>query len=75
MSQQISATIDPALKLQTSLPAVSFDLEGLAAWATAMTEKYAGLVVSEDQVKDVKKDMAALNAARIRVDNARKETV
>lgn len=75
MSQQISATIDPALKLQTSLPAVSFDLEGLAAWATAMTEKYAGLVVSEDQVKDVKKDMAELNAAKIRVDNARKETV
>ncbi|WP_303171897.1 DUF1351 domain-containing protein [uncultured Desulfovibrio sp.] len=75
MSQQISATIDPALKLQTSLPAVSFDLEGLMAWATAMTEKYAGLVVSEDQVKDVKKDMAELNAAKIRVDNARKETV
>lgn len=75
MSQQISATIDPALKLQTSLPAVSFDLEGLTAWATAMTEKYAGLVVSEDQVKDVKKDMAELNAAKIRVDNARKETV
>lgn len=75
MSQQISATIDPALKLQTSLPAVSFDFEGLTAWATAMTEKYAGLVVSEDQVKDVKKDMAELNAARIRVDNARKETV
>lgn len=75
MSQQISATIDPALRLQTSLPAVSFDLEGLMAWATAMTEKYAGLVVSEDQVKDVKKDMAELNAAKIRVDNARKETV
>lgn len=75
MSQQISATIDPALRLQTSLPAVSFDFEGLTAWAMAMTEKYAGLVVSEDQVKDVKKDMAELNAAKIRVDNARKETV
>lgn len=75
MSQQIGATIDPALKLRTSLPAVSFDLEGLTAWATAMTEKYSGLVVEEGQVKDIKKDMAELNAAKIRVDNARKETV
>lgn len=75
MNRQISATIDPAMKLQTSLPIVSFDYEGLMAWAMGMTEKYSGLVVEEDQVKDIKKDMAELNAAKIRVDNARKETV
>lgn len=74
MSQQISATIDPAMKLQTRLPVVTFDYEGLMAWAMGMTEKYSGLVVEEDQVKDIKKDMAELNASKIRVDNARKET-
>lgn len=74
MSQQISATIDPAMKLQTRLPVVTFDYEGLMAWAMCMTEKYSGLVVEEDQVKDIKKDMAELNASKIRVDNARKET-
>lgn len=63
------------LKLQTTLPALSFDAEALKTWALALTEKYTGLVVTEDAVAAVKKDMAELNKARKSLDDARKETV
>jgi len=63
------------MKLQTSLPAVSFDYAGLVAWAQGMTRKYQGLVITEDQVSEIRVCMSDLNKAKISVDNSRKETV
>lgn len=63
------------LKLNTSLPALSFDYDGLKAWALDFTEKYRGLAVTEDAVADVKRDMAEINKAKKAVDDARKEAV
>ena len=63
------------LKLQTTLPALSFDAEALKAWALSLTEKYMGLVVTEEAVADAKKDMAELNKAKKSIDDARKEAV
>ena len=66
---------DSRMKLQTSLPAVSFDYAGLVAWAQGMTSKYQGLVITEDQVSEIRVCMSDLNKAKISVDNSRKETV
>jgi|GEM_PF-2559468 len=66
---------DSRMKLQTSLPAVSFDYAGLVAWAQGMTRKYQGLVITEDQVSEIRVCMSDLNKAKISVDNSRKETV
>ncbi len=63
------------LKLQTTLPALSFDAEALKVWALSLTEKYMGLVVTEEAVADAKKDMAELNKAKKSIDDARKEAV
>lgn len=63
------------LKLHATLPALSFDYAALKSWALAMTEKYTGLVVTEDAVIEAKKDMAELNKAKKTVDDARKEAV
>lgn len=63
------------LNLQTTLPALSFDFDGLKSWALALTEKYNGLVVTEDAVAAVKQDMAELNKTKKAVDDARKEAV
>lgn len=63
------------LKLQTTLPALSFDAKALKAWALSLTEKYMGLVVTEETVADAKKDMAELNRAKKSIDDARKEAV
>lgn len=64
---------DEAFDMRTRAPAISFNYAGLEAQAKAIVAKYAGLVVSEDQVKDIKKEMAEINALKIRLDNARKE--
>lgn len=63
------------MKLETSLPAVSFDAAGLAAWANGLCEKYQGLVVTEELVPQIKQEMAELNKAKNQIDIARKETV
>lgn len=63
------------IKLNATLPALSFDYAALKSWALAMTEKYTGLVVTEDAIIEVKKDMAELNKAKKTVDDARKEAV
>lgn len=63
------------IKLNATLPALSFDYAALKSWALSMTEKYTGLVVTEDAVIEVKKDMAELNKAKKAVDDARKEAV
>ncbi|MDE6733884.1 MAG: DUF1351 domain-containing protein [Desulfovibrio sp.] len=59
--------------MRTRAPAISFNYAGLEAQAKALMSKYEGLVVSEDQVKDIKKEMAEINALKIRLDSARKE--
>lgn len=64
---------DEAFNMRTRAPAISFDYDGLEARAKAIVAKYEGLMVSEDQVKDIKKEMAEINALKIRLDNARKE--
>lgn len=66
--------IDARYAIKPTLPAVSWDYEGTAAWARAQVEKYKGLVVSEDQVTDIKAIMADINARKIALDNARKLT-
>lgn len=63
---------DPAFAMTATTPAISFDYDGLVARAKAMVEKYDGLIVAEDQVKEIKKEMAEINALKIRLDNARK---
>ena len=64
---------DEAFNMRTRAPAIIFDYEGLETRAKAIVAKYEGLVVSEDQVKDIKKEMAEINALKIRLDSARKE--
>lgn len=68
MSQELQIT-------KEALPVLLFNYEALKAWATGITAKYADLVVTEDAVVAVKKDMADLNKARKAVDEARKEAV
>lgn len=63
------------LNLKTTLPALSFDFESFKSWALALTEKYNGLVVTEDDVVAIKQDMAELNKTKKAVDDARKEAV
>ena len=63
------------MKLHASPPAVSFDFAGLVAWARGMTGKFENLVVTEDQVPEIKECMTELNKAKISLDNSRKETV
>ena len=63
------------MKLHVSPPAVSFDFAGLVAWARGMNGKFENLVVTEDQVPEIKECMAELNKAKISLDNSRKETV
>lgn len=63
------------MKLHASPPAVSFDFAGLVAWARGMTGKFENLVVTEDQVPEIKECMAELNKAKISLENSRKETV
>lgn len=69
------AMADSRMKLQASLPVVSFDYAGLVAWANGFVSKYKGLVVTEDQIPEIRDIMAEINKAKINLDNARKETV
>lgn len=61
--------------MQADLPVITFDFERLVSDAKAMVAKYDGLLVTEEQVKDIKKEMAGINAAKLRLDKARKEAV
>jgi Protein of unknown function (DUF1351). len=63
------------LKVDSTLPVLSFNFKQLKKWALGLTERYTDLVVTEDAIADVKRDMAELNKARKAVDDARKETV
>lgn len=59
------------LDLQTTLPAIQFDYAGLKAWAQGIAEKYAGVVVTEDQIIGTKAEMAELNRIKKQLDAAR----
>jgi hypothetical protein len=63
------------LQIQETLPVLAFNFEQLKAWASGLTARYNGLVVTEEAIADVKRDMAELNKAKKAVDDARKEAV
>lgn len=63
------------LQINESLPVLAFNFEQLKAWATELAERYAGIVVTEDAIAEVKRDMAEINKAKKAVDEARKEAV
>ena len=67
--------VDETFNMQADLPVITFDFDQLVANAKAMVSKYDGLLITEDQVKDIKKEMAEINAAKSRLDKARKEAV
>lgn len=67
--------VDETFNMQADLPVITFDFDRLVANAKAMVSKYDGLLITEDQVKDIKKEMAEINAAKQRLDKARKEAV
>lgn len=66
---------DNDFNMQADLPVITFDFERLVHNAKEMVAKYDGLLVTEEQVKDIKKEMAEINAAKLRLDKARKEAV
>lgn len=63
------------LKVEQSLPVISFDYDSLRQWALSITEKYKDLVVTENDVKSIKKEMAELNKAKDKLNRARIDTV
>ena len=63
------------LQIQETLPVLAFNLDQLKAWATELVAKYTDLVVTEDAIADVKRDMAEINKTKKAVDDARKEAV
>ena len=65
----------PELKVTPQLPVLAFNFEQLKSWATELTERYTGMVVTEDAIADVKRDMVELNKAKKSIDDARKEAV
>lgn len=64
-----------AINIEQTLPALACDFDGLKQWARAMTAKYDNLVISENQVTDIKKDMAVLNKAKDKLNRARIDAV
>lgn len=67
--------VDETFNMKADLPVITFDFDRLVADAKAMVSKYDGLLITEDQVKDIKKEMAEINVAKLRLDKARKEAV
>ena len=68
-------TASPEFRIEPQLPVLACNFEQLQAWATGLTERYANMVVTEDALVEVKKDMAELNKHKARLEDARKETV
>lgn len=58
-----------------TLPVIQFDYEQLKTWAQELVSKYDGLVVTEDQIPEIKKDMAELNKMKDKLNRARIDTV
>lgn len=68
-------TATPELHIEPQLPVLAFNFEQLRAWATGLTERYINMVVTEDALVEVKKDMADLNKNKAKLEEARKEVV
>lgn len=58
-----------------TLPVISFDYESLRQWAISITDKYKDLVVTENDIKSIKKEMAELNKAKDKLNRARIDAV
>lgn len=67
-------TIDTIVTNQT-LPAITCDYQSLREWADGITAKYRDLTITENQVKEIKSDMAELNKAKQKLERARIDTV
>lgn len=63
------------LEVQQTLPAISCDYDNLKRWAHSITDKYNGLLVTDDQIQAIKKDMAELNKAKDKLNRARIDAV
>lgn len=63
------------LHIKETLPALSFNYDQLKEWAHGLTERYTNMVVTEDAIVEVKKDMADLNRNKAKLEEARKEVV
>lgn len=60
-------------ELPVSIPQAIENLEELKAQLAPMLERYKGLIVSEDGIKEAKNDRASLNKLKDAVDNRRKD--
>jgi hypothetical protein len=63
------------LNVKSTPPALSFDYEGLKAWAKGITDQYKGVVVREEDVPGIKSEMAGLNKIKKQLNDARIATV
>lgn len=64
-----------AISIDQTLPAITCDYQSLREWAEGITAKYRDLTITEDQVKEIKSDMAELNKAKQKLERARIDTV
>lgn len=64
-----------SIEVASTLPVLHLDFDQLKAWADGLTARYADLVVTEEAIADVKRDMAELNKNKAKLEEARKETV
>lgn len=63
------------ISISQTLPAITCDYASLESWAHSLTDKYQGLLVTEEQIQAIKKDMAELNKAKDKLNRARIDTV
>lgn len=61
--------------ISQTLPVIACDYESLKTWALAYVSRYKDLVITEDQVRDIKKDMAEINKAKQNLERARIDAV
>lgn len=63
------------LTIKQEMPSLSCDYEALEHWAKSITDKYINLVITEDQISEIKNDMAEINKAKSMLDRARIDAV
>lgn len=63
------------ISIDQTLPVLVCDYDSLEKWAKGITDKYKDLVITEDQILEIKKDMAELNKAKAKLDRARIDAV
>lgn len=63
------------IEISQTLPVLQCDYASLKNWALAMTDKYKNLLITENQITDIKKDMAELNKAKQKLERARIDAV